>query len=45
MVEKSDVPTPSIENPGNGKMPRQLTKCTKTEYRWVKNIRKYKMVT
>ena len=30
---KSDAPTPSIENPGNGKMTRQLTKCTKTEYR------------
>lgn len=34
MVEKSDAPTPPIENSGNGKMPRQLTKCTKTEYRW-----------
>ena len=34
LIEKSDAPTPSIENSGNGKMPRQLTKCTKTEYRW-----------
>ena len=34
MIEKSVSPTPSIENPGNGKMTRQLTKCTKTEYRW-----------
>ena len=34
MIEKSVSPTPSIENPGNGKMKRQLTKCTKTEYRW-----------
>ena len=34
MVEKSDAPTPPIENSGNGKMPRQLTKCAKTEYRW-----------
>ena len=33
MVEKSDAPTPPIENSGNGKMPRQLTKCAKTEYR------------
>ena len=30
---KSDAPTPSIENHGNGKMTRQLTKCTKTEYK------------
>jgi len=34
MVEKSVSPTPSIENPGNSKIPRQLTKCTKSEYRW-----------
>ena len=34
MIEKSVSPTPSIENPGNSKMPRQFTKCTKTEYRW-----------
>ena len=33
LIEKSDAPTPSIENPGNSKMPRQFTKCTKTEYR------------
>lgn len=33
MVEKSVSTTPSIENPRNSKMPRQLTKCTKTEYR------------
>lgn len=30
---KKWYPTPSFENPGNGEIPRQLTKCTKTEFR------------
>ena len=34
MIEKSVSPTSSIENSGNSKMPRQLTKCTKTEYKY-----------
>lgn len=42
MNEKSVSPTPSIENPGNRKMTRQLTKCTKTEYRWWRTSEKIK---